>query len=374
MSRLAIVVSHPIQYFSPMFRYLAERMDVVVFYAHDPSGHEVGREGFGLDFKWDTDLLSGYEHVFLKNVSAHPSLVKYNGCDTPDVKQMFLQHQVTHVLIFGWYLKSYLQALRAARQLKLPVAVRGDSQFGATRHPIKDTIKKMLYPWLIRKYSTTFYVGKLNREYLEAHGAKETQLAYAPHAVDQAFWHPDPLQKKESEVITFLWVGKMVDIKRPEDMVRAFLKASGKDPDIRCIMVGDGPLRKKCEQLSAGSDRISWVGFKNQTELLPLYQKTNCLVMTSLSETWGLVVNEAMACGIPAIVSELCGCVPDMIDGKGSGWTYPPGDVDALAQKISEATHACRHPGPGLADALGRVNKVHSFETNFEALRTFVEA
>ena len=80
MKKLGIVVSHPIQYYAPLFKYLAGKLDLVVFYCHNPSEEDIGKDRFGLKFKWDTDLLSGYKYVFLNNISKNPSLSNFNGC------------------------------------------------------------------------------------------------------------------------------------------------------------------------------------------------------------------------------------------------------------------------------------------------------
>jgi hypothetical protein len=83
--RLAIVASHPIQYHAPIFRALARQIDLTVFFAHRATPADQAHAGFGVGFDWDVDLLSDYEHVFLRNVARKPSLEHFAGCDTPDL-------------------------------------------------------------------------------------------------------------------------------------------------------------------------------------------------------------------------------------------------------------------------------------------------
>ena len=85
MTRLAILASHPVQYYAPLFRELAQRLDLTVFYAHSATDMDQARAGFGVGFSWDVDLLSGYEHVFLDNVARNPGLGRFSGVDTPEI-------------------------------------------------------------------------------------------------------------------------------------------------------------------------------------------------------------------------------------------------------------------------------------------------
>src|SRR6266481_4412295 len=82
--RLGILTSHPIQYQAPWFRALAKETDLEVFFAHQPDAAQQGN-GFGTAFQWDVDLLSGYQHRFLKNVAKKPSASRFIGCDTPEI-------------------------------------------------------------------------------------------------------------------------------------------------------------------------------------------------------------------------------------------------------------------------------------------------
>jgi glycosyltransferase involved in cell wall biosynthesis len=114
----------------------------------------------------------------------------------------------------------------------------------------------------------------------------------------------------------------------------------------------------------------SFPGFKNQSELPAYYAAADVLVLPSESETWGLVVNEAMACGLPAIVSDAVGCAPDLIEEGKTGFTYPVGDVDALAGRLA-ALAEMKLAGHDFAPALAEKMRVYSVEA---AVRGTVEA
>ncbi|MET0272346.1 MAG: hypothetical protein ABW360_05100, partial [Phenylobacterium sp.] len=123
--RLAIVASHPIQYQAPLFRELSRRADVTVFFAHQASASDQSKAGFGVGFEWDVDLLSGYRSQYLRNVAREPGLDHFGGCDTPSIAAELRQAPFDAVLLMGWHLKAFWQAIWAAKRLGIPVMVRG---------------------------------------------------------------------------------------------------------------------------------------------------------------------------------------------------------------------------------------------------------
>ncbi len=179
--RLAIVTSHPIQYYSPLFRELGRLADVHVFFAHRATPEQQARAGFGVTFDWDVDLLSGIEHTFLTNVSAGPSTSRFSGCDTPDVGD-HLRKGFDVVLVTGWNLKTYWQAILAARRAGVPVMVRGDSHLDTQRDLPKRLAKAILYPLMLRSFAAILYTGRKNRAYLEHYLYPASRLFFAPIA------------------------------------------------------------------------------------------------------------------------------------------------------------------------------------------------
>jgi len=103
------------------------------------------------------------------------------------------------------------------------------------------------------------------------------------------------------------------------------------------LMVGDGDLRKECEEYAKNKNlSVTFTGFLNQSEIPRAYIASDCMVLPSNNgETWGLVINEAMACGLPAIVSDQVGSHLDLIIENQTGAVYPCGDVHALAGRIA---------------------------------------
>ena len=140
------------------------------------------------------------------------------------------------------------------------------------------------------------------------------------------------------DAIVYLFAGKLIGKKRPADYLRALQQASREQPTIHGLLVGDGPLRAELQEL-AQQERIavSFAGFMNQSRIPEAYAASDLIVLPSDGrETWGLVVNEAMACGLPALVSDAVGCGPDLVHRGITGDIFPVGDVHDLAQLMSD--------------------------------------
>jgi glycosyltransferase involved in cell wall biosynthesis len=358
--RLALLASHPIQYQAPWFRELARRCELRVFFAHRPDPTAQG-EGFGTAFAWDVDLLSGYEHEFLPNRAKAPGTSHFRGCDTPTIHERLGAGGFDALILTGWHLRCYWQGQRAAKALALPVFVRGDSQLGTPRPLWKRLGKELAYRLMLRRFDGFLCVGQRNHDYLRHYGVPEAKLHRVPHFVDNA-WFRERAAAVDREATRRAWglatgrpallfVGKFIPKKRPLDL----LEATERLPAARrpaLVYVGSGELgpalRARAGELGV---EALFPGFLNQSELPAAYAAADALVLPSESETWGLVVNEAMACGLPAIVSEACGCAPDLIEESVTGFAYPAGDVAALAEKI-ERLLALRESGHDWGPAL----------------------
>ena len=349
---LTIVESHPIQYKAPLFRRLAAdpRLDLTVYYAQVPDDMRQGA-GFGVAFQWDVPLLGGYRHVVLQNRARNPSVTRFSGCDTPELYRRFRRDRPDAVLVNGWVVKTCLQALWAARRLGIPCLVRGE----ANRLRPRAAWKNVLHRLLLRQYRGYLAIGSANREFYRFHGGPEDRIFFAPYAVDndqfaaaaaaragrraalrQAFGLPE-------RAVVFLFCGKLEAKKRPQDLLAALGQVP---PELRAragvLVAGDGPLRRDlASRGTAGAGAVVFTGFINQSRLPDAYAATDVLVLPSdAGETWGLVVNEAMASGRPALVSRAAGCCADLIVEDETGHAFPCGDVAALARRMTDYLRA----------------------------------
>jgi glycosyltransferase involved in cell wall biosynthesis len=340
--RIAAIASHPVQYQAPWYRALAQLADLRVFFAHRATAAEQGRAGFDVPFEWDVPLVEGYEHEWLTNVSSRPGVSTFRGCDTPDIADRLGAGGFDAVVVNGWQLLTYWQAIRAARALGVPVLVRGDSQLNAERAGLR-AAKRVVYPHLLKVFDGFLTVGIRNREYYQYYGVPDDRLWPAPHAVDNVFFAESAARAREPRgharakfaippgTTVFLLAARLVGMKRPLDFVRA-VHAAGRD--VHGLIVGDGPLRGalEAEARSLGAP-CTFAGFLNQREIGVGFAAADALVLPSNGrETWGLVVNEAMAAGLPALVSQAAGCAPDLVVHGETGFIFPCGDAPALAR------------------------------------------
>jgi len=345
--RVAILTTHPIQYYSPVFRKLAEydgwRLDVL--YCRQANAEEQGAAGFGRAFEWDVPLLDGYDHRFLRNVAAKPSIATPTGLDTPEVASLIAEKRFDAVVVHGWHYKSAWQAIRACWKARVPVLVRSDSHLKTPRSPLKRAAKWPLYKWSIPRLDACLPVGRWSRDYFLHYGADPARIFVVPHCVDSSriSGQARDLMPRREELrrkwqlapgdTVWLFAGKFTEKKRPLDFVEAIGRARQLGSSVIGLMAGDGPLRTQCEAYAATHGApITFAGFLNQTEIVQAYVAADALVLPSDGgETWGLVVNEAMLSALPCIVSDRVGCGPDLIEEGRTGDVFPLGGIEALA-------------------------------------------
>jgi len=219
----------------------------------------------------------------------------------------------------------------------------------------KRAAKLPLYRWFIPKVDACCAVGAWSRDYFLHYGARPERVFVVPHVVDGDFFRQEAerlrSQKAElrrewqldDEATVFLFAGKFVEKKRPLDFVRAIVTANNDGKRIMGLMVGDGPRREACEdEARSTSAPIRFAGFLNQSKMPMAYAAADALVLPSEGETWGMVVNEAMASGKPSFVSDHVGCGPDLIAPGETGAIFPVGDIAALSSLLSSSANRQR--------------------------------
>jgi glycosyltransferase involved in cell wall biosynthesis len=344
--RLAILTSHPIQYQAPLFREISGRHDVHVFFGHDAPPQEQANAGFGAAFAWDVDLRSGYANSFLANVSRKPDASAFFGCDTPEIADRLREGRYDALMVTGWGLKSYLQGIVAAKRLRIPIIVRGDSHMLTPRSKIKTTAKDLLYRPFLRLFDAALFVGQMSRAYFEHYGYPRERLHFSPHCVD-ADWFAQrataearaQLRQRLSidpDARVLLLAGKLISLKRPLDVIRAAAVSRANGKMVEVMVAGDGELKSRfVDEAAQAGVPAHMLGFRNQAEMPSVYAAADCLTLPSAHETWGLVANEALACGRPIVVSDQCGCAPDLAADGIAGRIFKMGDAADFSNAIA---------------------------------------
>ncbi len=347
MKKLAIITSHPIQYNAPLFRVLTERKNIAVkvFYTWGQTKDGLVYDpDFKKEFKWDIPLLDGYEHEFVENISKKPGAGNFSGIDNRDLTERIRQYNPDALLVYGWSFKSHLRVLRYFKGQK-KIIFRGDSTLldEAREFSFRKTARRFFLRWVYRYIDVALYTGEANKAYYLKHGLKKSQLYYAGHAVEnERFFDEDGKHEARAiawrreleipdETIVFLFAGKLEEKKDPVLLINAFKTLT--NPDIRLLIVGNGLMEQKLKKEATGDERILFLDFQNQQVMPVVYRLGNVFVLPSKGpgETWGLSVNEAMACARPVVVSDKCGCAADLV--KENGFVFSSHDQEGL-QKI----------------------------------------
>ena len=350
--RLAVVLSHPTQYYSPWFRWLRQNtsLELRVFYLWDFGVTRQRDPKFGAAIKWDVDLLSGYDSEFVPNRSGRPGAENFFGFNNPGLAARLAAWHPDAMLIFGYKWASHLRAVGWAIRSGVPVLFRGDSHLigrGKPSLPVRTALRL-----LFSRFAAFLYVGAANREYFEAFGVAKDRLYFAPHSVDAAlFDRSRPGVREDAERLrkelrlgaatrVVLFAGKLVPEKQPFELLQAFVAAKPRDAAL--IFVGDGPegvrLREFAAKSAAGRP-VHFLPFANQTEMPSRYLIADLFALPSRGfyETWGLAVNEAMLMGVQCLVSSRVGCQRDLVTDGQTGWVFDPADPGALEATLARA-------------------------------------
>ena len=349
--------------------------------------------GFGEVFRWDLDLLSGYPHRFPDGVPPR-ELGGFWATGLPRCFRGRLRSgRYRALLVPGWHVRACWEAVWIAHRLGIPVWMAGDSN-DIRKDPLpKRLVKRLLVGGLLRQVDRFLYAGEATRRLFRSYGAEEGALVRAPHAVDNdRFAQQAAAERPRRDAIRKVWgipddafcvlfAGKLESQKRPVDVVDALRLLRILDPGrtYHAMFVGAGnqagTLRGQCRVVfdakgvfppPAGEPRsphASFTGFLNQLEIPRAYAAADVLVLPSESETWGLVVNEALACGLPCVVSDACGSAEDLVTPLDPRLCYPVGDVEALARAIR---HVANHPPS--AQAMSALIAKFDFAANAEAI------
>jgi glycosyltransferase involved in cell wall biosynthesis len=349
--KIGLLATHPIQYYAPWYRALAERVDLEVLFGHRQTAADHRESEFGVAFDWDVPLLDGYKHRFLVNRARRPDVSSFFGCSTPEISLTIRHSRFDAFIVHGWAVKSFWQAILACWRNHIPVMIRGDSHRLSTRRRLVGAVKWPAYRLFIPRFDAYLVVGERAREYYLHYGADPRRMFFTPHAVDNEFFahHADVFRSDRgrwraawgipAHARVFLYAGKFVGNKRPRDFVRGIAEAARQEPDIWGLMVGDGPLRRELEsQVRSENWPVRFAGFLNQSEMPKAYAVSDALVVTSASESWGLVVNEAMACGLPAVVTRGVGCALDLVHASETGETFGAGRIEDLTGILCRLT------------------------------------
>jgi glycosyltransferase involved in cell wall biosynthesis len=339
--RLGIVAYAPIQYHTPLFQLLAKRnrVDLDLLFLSDRGFSATVDPEFGSLVAWDIDLLSGYSYRFL-TMHRNPSTL---GRRIVDLIKWLPGHDA--VVVNGYNSGWMLLTMIACRLRGIPYILRASSHPQGPSTGWRRRLRKMVTRLVVAGSSADLAMGNLNTEFYRQNHART--VVFAPNSVDNERFGAAPSMAREellakwnlkANAPVIVFSGKLIPRKRPLDITSAIKLLPC---EVNMLFVGDGELADDVKASLCPAKGVV-TGFINQSDLPIYYHAADVLVLPSGEETWGLVVNEAMAAGTLPVVSDRVGCAPDLV--KGVGEIYPCGDVESLAAALSRSLERIKKP------------------------------
>ncbi|BAY60603.1 group 1 glycosyl transferase [Calothrix brevissima NIES-22] len=357
--RVLIVASHPVQYAAPLFRLMSKhpQLDIQVAYC-SLQGVKAGFDaGFGIEVAWDIPLLDGYPWVQIENNSPKPKLGSFFGLINLGLWNLIRKDKFDAVIFYTGYncLSFWIAAIAVKLKFnKLLFSTDASVLEPRDQKRWKIWLKKMLLPRIFQLADIVMVTSTLGKQMIHSLGIAEQNIALTPYTVDNDRWISEANQvdvkavRKQWNIpenaTVLLFCAKLQHWKRPDDVLRAFAQADVHNSYL--VFAGEGPLRAELELETDSlglTDRVKFLGFVNQSHLSSMYRSADLFILSSDYEPFGLVVNEAMLCGCPVIVSDRVGSRYDLVKHGETGYVYPCGNIEALAKIIQEVLpdHEC---------------------------------
>ncbi|MFO7586501.1 MAG: glycosyltransferase family 4 protein, partial [Gemmatimonadota bacterium] len=328
--RVAILNSHPIQYFAPLYRRLNAEpdIDITVLFCSRQGLDKYHDTGFGVEVSWDVPLTEGYPHAFLPNLRrGDKEIGGFFDLVNPAVVE-WLRRGFDALWVNGHAYATYVAGILAARAGGTHVLMRTETHQGLSRSALKRMMRKPVLRGLYGSRASFLAIGSRNRDFYRTLGIQADRIFVVPYAVDNAFFRDRAREARTrrqevrrthglpEEASIVLFASKLTERKKPDHLLEAFAALLRRLPDAHLAFAGSGEmeiiLRRRAASMGLHS-KVSFLGFRNQSELPALFAVSDVFVLPSVNEPWGLVINEAMAAGLPVVVSAEVGAVPDLV-------------------------------------------------------------
>lgn len=382
---LLFISTHAVQYASPIFREMAQnpRLEFQVAYC-SLQGAEGGLDkDFGREVKWDLPLLDGYPWIQAPNRAWRPGLGRFFGLVNTGLWGTIRKGKYDAVVLYtGYRYASFWIALAAAKFTGTPaifgtdatsIQIRGGSRW-------KHWFKPFILSRIFRRADAAFGASQAGMKFLKSLGLKEERIGIVPLVVDNDWWLARASEVDRAGVRrdwgvperagVVLFCAKLQPWKRPLDLLQAFARAGVEGSHL--VYAGDGPLSEALERKAAElgiRDRVHFLGFRNQSQLPAVYRSADLFVLPSDYDPCPAVVCEAMLCGVPTVISDEIRGRREQIDEGETGYIFPCGDINALAEILRRSLG-----DPGRLAAMGAAarSKMEAFSPRTN-VRDFIQ-
>jgi len=365
--RLAVLATHPVQYFAPVFRGLASAPDleVRVFFGSPHGARPALDPNFNAIFSWDSNPAEGFPVTFLSDTHLS-GLSGLSGFFRGMMAALEIRNfKPDAVLVFG-YLPSFISCATVFLRLCVScLMLRAETtDVALNRGVIKAAVRASILRLFYSQFNYVFPIGINSAAHYKRMGVPEERQLIALYSIDVDYfdlqvkkWRPKRAKIRESlgipdDAHVLLYCAKMSVPKNPTIIPEALAKLPPEMLSrVWLLAVGDGDLRGEFQELAEDvlPGKAIFVGFKNQSELGQYYSVADTLVLPSQSgETWGLVVNEAIQFGLGVLVSDKVGCAPDLVVPYSAGRVFRSGSAESLSLALLDALGSAggaRHNG-----------------------------
>jgi glycosyltransferase involved in cell wall biosynthesis len=349
--RLALLAPSPIPFKVPLYRRIAatDGIDLTVLYACS-MGVRPATAGYTENVVWDTDLLEGYEAVFLSNADrTAPVGASITELVNLEIVPRLRRERFDVLWSDGYSWITNQLAIVTQRSIGRGVVMRDEQTLLHPRGLMKTLIKEVALRSLFSALDAAVYISVENRRWLEHYGIPPDRLFSCPYGPDTEFFsaeaarlRPDRATLRErfgfapEDGPIIVTVSRLAENKQPEMLIEAFRRTRERQ---RCglLIVGSGPLEEELHALveREGIPDVRFAGFLNQSEVTSAYAAADVFALLSArGETFGVAVAESMHFGLPLVLSDKVGSAGDLLGDGGNGYLVPRDDIDAAARAL----------------------------------------
>jgi glycosyltransferase involved in cell wall biosynthesis len=321
--RVALVAGEPTPYRVPHFRALAARpeLDLTVIYG----SATVQRRTWRIEHE---------EAVYLSGPMLPLSRILHHDYPlTPGIWRVLSRGRFQLVVVGGWSLMATQLAIAWSRRHKVPYVLMADNHLRETRPAWVRAVKRVVLPRIVPQAAAWLVPGSLARDHIVAYGARPERTLVFPLTVDVPALaaRVDALRIPKNEEVVVLHVGRLIAHKAVDVLIRATAAAG-----VRLHVVGHGPDRAALTALASElGARVTFAGELEGDDLAAAYAAADVFALASRRETWGVVVNEAAAAGLPLVLSDAVGAAADLLRDGENGILVPSEDPVRLAAALS---------------------------------------
>jgi glycosyltransferase involved in cell wall biosynthesis len=323
----------------------------MVIYCSDIGVRSYWDKDMGVKISWQSDLLSGYRHIFLPE-SAQINNTNFLSVDNPSIIKVLNEFRPQVVQLNGYAQLTLLRALFWCKVHGVPVIMWSDSELLHVRSVMKGIVKQIVLRPLLSCFSAFLTVGENNETYFQNYGIKKKKMFRTPFTIDEKTFLNARERKNEirytirkelfipENAFVVFMVGKFIKRKRPGDLIEALkhiyrFERSGSD--IYAIFAGNGNLMQEIETQSQSiKDKVRFLGFVNVDKLPEYYMMSDALAHLSEVDPHPLTNSEAIISGLPLVISDKIGTVgeTDVARPGKNAIVCPCGDIQAIADAV----------------------------------------